>query len=58
MSSAAWIVGSEVATTWISRTAMNMPRHIAPKPAQALSEGFGPARLAAYGVMAGWADGA
>ncbi len=35
---------------------MNMPRHMAPKPTQVPSEGVGPAALAAYGVMAGWAD--
>ena len=27
-----WIVGSDVATIWMSRIAMNMPTHIAPKP--------------------------
>ena len=27
-----WIVGNEVATTWMSRMAMNMPRHIRRKP--------------------------
>src|SRR5450432_2665843 len=34
IASASWIVGSEVATTWMSRIAMNMPRHIRTKPIQ------------------------
>src|SRR5882757_514065 len=34
IASASWIVGSEVATTWMSRIAMNMPRHIKVKPNQ------------------------
>ena len=34
IASADWIAGSEVATTWMSRIAMNMPTHIMAKPAQ------------------------
>src|SRR4051812_32151983 len=43
MSSACWMVGSEVATTWMSRIAMNIPRHIAAKPIQVASVGRGAA---------------
>src|ERR1700721_505948 len=32
IASACWIAGSDVATTWMSRIAMNMPRHIRTKP--------------------------
>jgi hypothetical protein len=32
IASACWIDGSDVATTWMSRMAMNMPRHIRTKP--------------------------
>ena len=35
--SAAWITGSEVMTIWISRIAMNMPKHMAAKPAHSLN---------------------
>ena len=35
--SACWIVGSDVATTWMSRIAMNMPMHIVAKPIQVAS---------------------
>ncbi len=32
MFSADWIFVSELATTWMSRIAMNMPMHMAEKP--------------------------
>ena len=38
--SALWIVGSEVATTWMSRIAMNMPKHIRLKPNQVATRAF------------------
>ena len=39
MPSASWIVGSDVATTWMSRIAMNMPTHIRMKPSQVARPG-------------------
>ena len=39
MPSASWIVGRDVATTWMSRIAMNMPRHINRKAAQVENPG-------------------
>src|ERR1700761_5419872 len=39
MPSACWIEGKEVATTWMSRIAMNMPRHIRTKPSQVAAPG-------------------
>src|SRR5206468_4490261 len=38
--SAFWIVGNEVATTWMSRIAMNMPKHIRLKPNQVATRAF------------------
>ena len=38
--------GSDVATTWMSRIAMNMPRHMAAKPSQ-IRIGTGSARSCA-----------
>src|ERR1043166_8284760 len=32
IASACWMVGSEAATTWMSRIAMNIPTHIRTKP--------------------------
>ena len=38
MFNAPWIVGSDVATTWMSRIAMNMPRHIMENPTHVRNE--------------------
>ncbi len=37
MLSADWMLVSELATTWMSRMAMNMPTHMAAKPIQDLA---------------------
>jgi hypothetical protein len=41
------MVGSDVATTWTSSTAMNMPTHIAAKPIQVAALGRSTARSVA-----------
>ena len=51
MASACWIVGNDVATTWISRMAMNMPRHISRKPAHVATAGRGPICRRAHGAL-------
>src|SRR5579864_8364686 len=49
MCSATWISGKELATIWMSRIAMNMPRHMARKPSQvhALAVALSPVLLPA-----------
>jgi len=41
MPSASWMTASEVTTTWMSRMAMNIPRHMAAKPAQVVRAASG-----------------
>src|ERR1044072_8633509 len=52
IASASWIVGSDVATTWTSRRAMNMPRHIRTKPNQvAILAGVVLQTVMSFGLM-------
>src|SRR5579885_2327793 len=52
MASACWIVGSDVATTCTSSTAMNMPTHIAAKPVHVAGVTESVARVCAAAIIA------
>src|SRR5712692_3285728 len=49
------MAGNEVATIWMSRIAMNMPRHMAMKPIHAARGGTGDAVEADWIIIAGGA---
>src|SRR5208282_4143433 len=56
MASASWIVGNDVATTWTSRIAMNMPMHIVAKPIQvrAVTDTAPPGSMVGEWLVIGW----
>src|ERR1700733_14213485 len=51
IASACWIAGSDVATTWMSRIAMNMPRHIRTKPNHVAALGSAACSAMAWSLM-------